>query len=122
VPESLAVHQVRSYHQPDHHQRAWPRRAVNSSPPRIHTLALVKRLPAMNGNREFVEAGGLAFYEAGGLASYGGELPSQWRRAAELSTKFCAVQDPPILLASQAGERATHKTTMFSNATMSLAS
>jgi hypothetical protein len=33
----------------------------------------------MNGNREFVEAGGLAFYEAGGLASYGGELPSQWR-------------------------------------------
>jgi putative ABC transport system substrate-binding protein len=53
---------------------------VNSNRERINTLALVKRLPAMNGNREFVEAGG--------LVSYGVNYPDLWRRAAEYVDKI----------------------------------
>jgi putative ABC transport system substrate-binding protein len=53
---------------------------VNSNRTRINELALVKRLPAMNGNREFVEAGG--------LVSYGVNYPDLWRRAAEFVDKI----------------------------------
>jgi putative tryptophan/tyrosine transport system substrate-binding protein len=53
---------------------------VNSNRTRINALALVKRLPAMNGNREFVEAGG--------LVSYGVNYPDVWRRAAEYVDKI----------------------------------
>ena len=42
---------------------------------RISTLALVARLPTMQFNREFIEAGGLMFY--------GANFPEQFRRAAE---------------------------------------
>jgi putative ABC transport system substrate-binding protein len=47
---------------------------------RINTLALVARLPTMHGVREYVEAGG--------LMSYGPNLPSQFRRAADFVDKI----------------------------------
>ena len=53
---------------------------VNSNRTRINTLSLVTRLPAMNGNREFVEAGG--------LMSYGANYADIWRRAGDYVDKI----------------------------------
>jgi putative ABC transport system substrate-binding protein len=47
---------------------------------RIVTLALVRRLPTMHGQREFAISGG--------LMSYGPSLPALFRRAAELADKI----------------------------------
>jgi putative tryptophan/tyrosine transport system substrate-binding protein len=47
----------------------------------INGLALDARLPTMHDVREGVEAGG--------LISYGPNFPRQYRRAADMSTKFC---------------------------------
>src|SRR6516162_9390993 len=54
---------------------------------RINTLALGTRLPTISGVREYVEAGG--------LMSYGPNFPDLFRRAADLSTRFCAGRSPP---------------------------
>jgi putative ABC transport system substrate-binding protein len=53
---------------------------VNSQRVRIITLALVRRLPTMYGLREFATSGG--------LMSYGPNLPSLFRRAAEMADKI----------------------------------
>ena len=53
---------------------------VNSNRTRINTLSLVTRLPAMNGNREFVEAGG--------LMSYGANYADICRRAGDYVDKI----------------------------------
>jgi len=53
---------------------------VNSQRVRIITLALVRRLPTMYGLREFATSGG--------LMSYGPDLPSLFRRAAEMADKI----------------------------------
>jgi putative ABC transport system substrate-binding protein len=47
---------------------------------RISTLALAARLPTMQFNREFIEAGGLMFY--------GANFPEQFRRAGEYVDKI----------------------------------
>ena len=47
---------------------------------RINTLALSARLPTMDGNREYVEAGG--------LMSYGTNFPDLFRRAADFVDKI----------------------------------
>jgi putative tryptophan/tyrosine transport system substrate-binding protein len=50
---------------------------------RIATFALDARLPTMFSNREYVEAGG--------LMSYAANFPDLFRRAGDLSIRFCAV-------------------------------
>ena len=61
---------------------------LNANRIRINTLALGARLPTMHAFRESVEAGG--------LMSYGPNLASMFRRAAEYVDKFCAGQSPVI--------------------------
>jgi putative tryptophan/tyrosine transport system substrate-binding protein len=53
---------------------------LNANRLRINTLALGARLPSIHEFREFVEAGG--------LMSYGPNLASMFRRAAELADKI----------------------------------
>jgi len=53
---------------------------INTNRIRINTLALGVRVPAMHGNRECVEAGG--------LMSYGANIPDLFRRAADLVDKI----------------------------------
>jgi putative ABC transport system substrate-binding protein len=53
---------------------------LNSQRVRVITLALVKRLPTMHGQREFAVSGG--------LMSYGPNFPSLFRRAAEMADKI----------------------------------
>src|SRR5262249_10805237 len=53
---------------------------LNANRLRINTLALGARLPSMHEFRESVEAGG--------LMSYGPNLASMFRRAAELADKI----------------------------------
>ena len=51
---------------------------------RIQTSAMGARLPTVYNSREYVETGG--------LMSYGPNFLDQWRRTAEMSTRFCAGQ------------------------------
>jgi ABC-type uncharacterized transport system substrate-binding protein len=60
---------------------------------RIHTWALAARLPTAAAFREFVEAGG--------LVSYGSNLPSQYRRAAEYVDKILRGTKPAALPVEQ---------------------
>jgi len=60
---------------------------------RISTLALGARLPTMNNYREYVEAGG--------LTSYGPNLPSLFRRAADLVDKILRGAKPADLPVEQ---------------------
>ncbi|WMT72857.1 ABC transporter substrate-binding protein [Bradyrhizobium sp. Ash2021] len=53
---------------------------VNTNRIRINALALGARLPTMHGSRDYVEAGG--------LISYGPDVLSMYRRAAELVDKI----------------------------------
>ena len=64
---------------------------------RIHTFALAARLPTTASFREFVEAGA--------LMSYGSNLPSQYRRAAEYVDK--------ILRGAKAGDLPVEQPTKF---------
>ena len=64
---------------------------------RIHTFALAARLPTTASFREFVEAGA--------LMSYGSNLPSQYRRAAEYVDK--------ILRGAKAGDLPAEQPTKF---------
>ena len=64
---------------------------------RIHTFALAARLPTTASFREFVEAGA--------LMSYGLNLPSQYRRAAEYVDK--------ILRGAKAGDLPAEQPTKF---------
>jgi putative ABC transport system substrate-binding protein len=59
---------------------------LNSNRVRIHSLALGARLPTMHGFREYVEAGG--------LISYGPNLPSLFRRAADYVDKILRGEKP----------------------------
>ena len=54
---------------------------------RLNILALAARLPTMYIAKEHVETGG--------LISYGPNIPDLFRRAGDLSTEFCAGQNPP---------------------------
>jgi putative ABC transport system substrate-binding protein len=47
---------------------------------RINTLALGARLPAVHGNRDYIDAGG--------LMSYGPNIPDLYRRAADFVDKI----------------------------------
>jgi putative tryptophan/tyrosine transport system substrate-binding protein len=53
---------------------------VNTNRIRINTLALGARLPTMHGSQDYVEAGG--------LISYGPDVSSMYRRAAEMVDKI----------------------------------
>ena len=53
---------------------------MNTNRTRINILAVGARLPTMHGIREYVEAGG--------LMSYGPNLASQFRRAADFVDKI----------------------------------
>ena len=66
---------------------------VNSNRTRVNTLALAARLPAMNGNREFVEAGG--------LMSYGANYTDIWRRAGDYVDKILRGAKPADLPVEQ---------------------
>jgi putative tryptophan/tyrosine transport system substrate-binding protein len=55
-------------------------RLVNTNRIRINTLALGARLPTMHGSQDYVEAGG--------LISYGPDVSSMYRRAAEMVDKI----------------------------------
>src|SRR5207237_10176610 len=56
-------------------------------------LAVAHRLPAVYGEREFVDAGG--------LASYGISFPNQWRRAAAYVDKILKGANPGDLPVEQ---------------------
>jgi ABC-type uncharacterized transport system substrate-binding protein len=66
---------------------------VNSNRTGINTLALAARLPAMDGNREFVEAGG--------LMSYGANYADIWRRAGDYVDKILRGAKPADLPVEQ---------------------
>jgi putative ABC transport system substrate-binding protein len=53
---------------------------VNTNRPRIHTLAMAARLPAIYNAREFIEPGG--------LMSYGPSFLELWRRTADFVDKI----------------------------------
>ena len=57
-----------------------------TDPKRLAAFAVGQRLPAMYGEREFVDAGG--------LISYGISFPDQWRRAAIYVDKILKGADP----------------------------
>jgi putative ABC transport system substrate-binding protein len=66
---------------------------MQSNRVRISTLALVARLPAVHGNREYVEVGG--------LVSYGPNFPYLFRRAAEYTDKILRGAKPGDLPVEQ---------------------
>jgi putative tryptophan/tyrosine transport system substrate-binding protein len=67
---------------------------LNANRIRISTLALGARLPTMHEYREFVEARG--------LMSYGPNLTSMFRRAAELTDKILRGTKPADIPVEQA--------------------
>jgi putative ABC transport system substrate-binding protein len=66
---------------------------LNANRVRINTLAVGARLPTMHGLREYVESGG--------LMSYGPNLPSLFRRAADLVDKILRGAKPADLPVEQ---------------------
>ena len=69
---------------------------------RINTLALATRMPTIYVQREYVEAAG--------LMSYGPNFPDLFRRAADMSTRFCAEQ-------SRATSRSSSRPSSISSST-----